>query len=65
MRGAWYFRESELRMADAGAAGGEGEDGYRWEGGYEKTWETLQEDQDGLLEFSVKVGLLALFYVFY
>jgi len=41
-------------MADAGAAGGEGEDGYRWEGGYEKTWETLQEDQDGLLEFSVK-----------
>ena len=44
-------------MADAGATagGGEGEDGYRWEGGYEKTWEVIQEDQDGLLDVSVKV----------
>uniref|UniRef100_A0A1B6EDD1 General transcription factor IIH subunit n=1 Tax=Clastoptera arizonana TaxID=38151 RepID=A0A1B6EDD1_9HEMI len=31
------------------------EDGkeYRWETGYEKTWEALQEDEDGLLETSV------------
>ncbi|XP_077288469.1 general transcription factor IIH subunit 2 Ssl1 [Arctopsyche grandis] len=27
--------------------------GYRWETGYEKTWEALKEDDDGLLEASV------------
>ncbi|XP_054286484.1 general transcription factor IIH subunit 2-like [Macrosteles quadrilineatus] len=33
----------------------EDEDGkeYRWETGYEKTWEALQEDDEGLLEASV------------
>jgi transcription initiation factor TFIIH subunit 2 len=28
-------------------------EGYRWEGGYEKTWEVITEDADGLLEPSV------------
>jgi len=27
---------------------------YRWETGYEKTWEAIQEDGDGLLEVSVQ-----------
>ena len=27
---------------------------YRWETGYEKTWEAIQEDKDGLLEYSVQ-----------
>jgi len=27
---------------------------YRWETGYEKTWEAIQEDKDGLLDFSVQ-----------
>ena len=27
---------------------------YRWESGYEKTWEAIQENRDGLLEFSVQ-----------
>uniref|UniRef100_A0A8D8PMX8 General transcription factor IIH subunit 2 n=1 Tax=Cacopsylla melanoneura TaxID=428564 RepID=A0A8D8PMX8_9HEMI len=26
---------------------------YRWETGYEKTWEALEEDEDGLLESSI------------
>lgn len=36
---------------------GTGEDGneYRWEGGYEKTWESIQEDKDGMLDVSVQV----------
>lgn len=36
---------------------GMGEDGneYRWEGGYEKTWESIQEDKDGMLDVSVQV----------
>lgn len=29
------------------------EDGYRWEGGYEKTWEVIKEDEAGLLDQSV------------
>lgn len=28
-------------------------DGYRWEGGYEKTWEAITEDAEGLLEPSI------------
>ena len=28
--------------------------GYRWETGYEKTWEAITEDGDGLLEVSVQ-----------
>ena len=32
--------------------------GYRWETGYEKTWEAIQEDGDGSLEVSVQVGLV-------
>lgn len=37
-------------------AGADGEDGkeYRWEAGYEKTWEAIQEDKDGMLDISVK-----------
>jgi len=31
----------------------EDETGYRWETGYEKTWESLKEDEDGLLESNV------------
>ncbi len=27
---------------------------YRWETGYEKTWEAITEDSDGLLEVSVQ-----------
>ena len=27
---------------------------YRWETGYEKTWEAIQEDKDGMLEVSVQ-----------
>ena len=27
---------------------------YRWETGYEKTWEAIQEDKDGMLDFSVQ-----------
>nr|ACO15623.1 General transcription factor IIH subunit 2 [Caligus clemensi] len=27
---------------------------YRWETGYEKTWEAIQEDGDGLIRFSVQ-----------
>ena len=27
---------------------------YRWETGYEKTWEAIQEDKDGLLDYSVQ-----------
>ena len=27
---------------------------YRWETGYERTWEAIQENRDGLLEFSVQ-----------
>jgi len=27
---------------------------YRWETGYEKTWEAIQEDKDGLLDVSVQ-----------
>ncbi|XP_043197088.1 general transcription factor IIH subunit 2-like isoform X2 [Amphibalanus amphitrite] len=29
------------------------EEGYRWESGYEKTWEAIQEDEAGLLDSSV------------
>ena len=38
---------------------GTGEDGneYRWEGGYEKTWESIQEDKDGMLDISVQVPI--------
>ena len=28
----------------------------RWESGYEKTWESIQEDNEGMLDISVKVG---------
>lgn len=31
----------------------EEEAGYRWEGGYEKTWEAIQEDDDGMIESNV------------
>lgn len=27
---------------------------YRWESGYEKTWEAIQEDKDGMLDVSVQ-----------
>jgi len=27
---------------------------YRWEGGYEKTWEAIQEDKEGMLDISVQ-----------
>ena len=27
---------------------------YRWETGYEKTWEAIQEDKDGMLDYSVQ-----------
>jgi hypothetical protein len=33
----------------------EGGKEYRWESGYEKTWEAIQEDKEGLLEYSVQV----------
>jgi len=33
---------------------GDEEGGYRWEGGYEKTWEAIQEDNDGMLDISVQ-----------
>ena len=36
---------------------GDEEGGYRWEGGYEKTWEAIQEDNDGMLDISVQVQL--------
>lgn len=36
------------------AAAAEEEEGYRWETGYEKTWETLHEDDRGFLEPSVE-----------
>ena len=36
-------------------AGPEDEGGYRWEGGYEKTWEAIQEDKEGMLDISVQV----------
>ena len=36
-----------LKMEDEGG-------GYRWETGYEKTWEAITEDGDGLLEVSVQ-----------
>ena len=29
---------------------------YRWETGYEKTWEAITEDGDGMLDVSVQVG---------
>ena len=36
-----------------GGGGGVDEDGgYRWEGGYEKTWEAIQEDKEGMLDIS-------------
>ncbi|XP_037077750.1 general transcription factor IIH subunit 2-like isoform X2 [Pollicipes pollicipes] len=35
-------------MADDGE-----DEGYRWESGYEKTWEVIQEDEAGLLDSSV------------
>jgi hypothetical protein len=39
-----------------GAGGGpDDEGGYRWEGGYEKTWEAIQEDKEGMLDISVQV----------
>ncbi len=34
----------------------EGGKEYRWEAGYEKTWEAIQEDKEGLLDYSVQVG---------
>ncbi|RZF36005.1 hypothetical protein LSTR_LSTR005821 [Laodelphax striatellus] len=43
-------------MSDAAAAAAaEEEDGkeYRWETGYEKTWEAIREDEDGMLEGAV------------
>ena len=30
---------------------------YRWETGYEKTWEAIQEDKDGMLDYSEFVSL--------
>ena len=33
----------------------EGGKEYRWEAGYEKTWEAIQEDKEGLLDYSVQV----------
>ena len=30
--------------------------GYRWETGYEKTWEAITEDGDGLLEVCYPQG---------
>ena len=33
----------------------EGGKEYRWESGYEKTWEAIQEDKEGLLDYSVQV----------
>ena len=38
-----------LKMEDEGG-------GYRWETGYEKTWEAITEDGDGLLEVSVRMS---------
>ena len=44
------------RNGGGGGAGGVDEDGgYRWEGGYEKTWEAIQEDKEGMLDISVQV----------
>ena len=40
---------------NGGGAGPEEEGGYRWEGGYEKTWEAIQEDKEGMLDISVQV----------
>ena len=34
----------------------EGGKEYRWESGYEKTWEAIQEDKEGLLDYSVQVS---------
>ncbi|CAG7725208.1 unnamed protein product [Allacma fusca] len=31
----------------------EEEEGYRWETGYEKTWEAIEEDADGFLDSAV------------
>jgi len=43
------------RNGGGGGAGGVDEDGgYRWEGGYEKTWEAIQEDKEGMLDISVQ-----------
>jgi len=39
--------------ATGGADGEEGKE-YRWEAGYEKTWEAIQEDKDGMLDISVQ-----------
>lgn len=30
---------------------------YRWEGGYEKTWEVIREDEDGLLDLNLEESL--------
>ncbi len=39
----------------------EGGKEYRWEAGYEKTWEAIQEDKEGLLDYSVQVGSACFF----
>ena len=46
--------------ATSGADGEEGKE-YRWEAGYEKTWEAIQEDKDGMLDISVQVVLTLCF----
>jgi hypothetical protein len=45
----------------------EGGKEYRWEGGYEKTWEAIQEDKEGLLDYSVQVAasVLMMKYIAY
>merc|ERR1712038_1747288 len=40
--------------ADEMAAAEDDPKQYRWETGYEKTWEAITEDQDGLMEVSVQ-----------
>jgi hypothetical protein len=42
----------------------EGGKEYRWEAGYEKTWEAIQEDKEGLLDYSVQVGNCASVWIF-
>ena len=44
---------SYRKTAQDGGDDPEEGDGYRWEGGYEKTWEVITEDAEGLLEPSV------------
>ena len=41
------------RVAEPGTMEEDGKE-YRWETGYEKTWESITEDGDGMLDVSVQ-----------